>query len=226
MVENDILYFRACHKAGLVKEPFLEIGSAIVEHSLVNNLCRVAQELGLSKTFGTDLEAGPGVDFTADFSLPPDQFKAGWTHGQFQTVAIFNVLEHTYDPITILTNALSCVAPGGTLCVAAPGSWALHDYPKDYVRLLPHWFEEFGQRNGLKIYRDHFCYLSDFGLIPVDQLNIKGQYQFPTYINSTRRSTPFRYWRSRILHRLFNTYGRSHFFPQATIGCVYQVSPA
>jgi SAM-dependent methyltransferase len=222
MVEEDLDYFHGCFQAGLIREPFLEIGSAIVADSLDHNLCDVVRNLGLREVYGSDLREASGVDFTADFGVPVEEFSRIWAHGRFETVAIFNVLEHTFDPITVLRNALFCVRPGGTLCVVTPAVWALHDYPRDYVRLQPHWFEEFGQRNHLEICRERFSFISFMGIVPIDQLKRGNQYQLPTYINSTRRATPIRFWVSRILHRVFNTYGRTQYYTHIGLGCVYR----
>lgn len=223
MVDNDLSYFQLCMNASWVKTPFLEVGSAIVQDHAVSNLCQLVATSGLRPCIGTDLHSGKGVDFVSDFGLQHGDFVQKWTHGVFNTVAIFNTLEHTFDPITVLQNVLSCVAPGGTMIVVAPCAWQLHDFPKDYVRLLPHWFEEFAQLHGLTIVRDRFCFISEFGIMPIDSLRQGSQYALPNYHNSAPHS--YRYWLSRGVHRFFNTYGRSHRLTYSAIGCVYQSAP-
>jgi len=176
----------------------------------------------LSPSLGTDLHPGKGVDFVSDFGQRHADFVRHWTHGVFATVAIFNTLEHTFDPITVLENVLSCVAPEGTIIVVAPSTWPLHDFPKDYVRLLPHWHEEFARLHGLTIVRDRFCHLSEFGILPIDSLRQGSEYALPNYHNSAPRN--YRYWSSRAVHRIFNTYGRSHTLTHSAIGCVYRLA--
>ncbi|MCL4752368.1 MAG: methyltransferase domain-containing protein [Myxococcales bacterium] len=215
MTSNDLEFFRLCFRLGFVRSPFLEIGSAKVQGS-TPNLCEVARSLGITDAVGTDISAGPGVDFTCDFSAPAEEFRSQWARGKFSSVAIFNVLEHTFDPVGVLTNALSCVQPGGHLVVVAPAVWPLHNFPGDFVRLLPNWFEEFARRTHTALVDDAFCWLSQFGVVPVRS---SPDYQLPSYLGA-RQSHTARYFVSRIVHRAFNTYGRSHAFTHAAIGAV------
>lgn len=223
MTGADIEYFKMCFTAGLVKEPFLEVGSAIVQAETELNLCGLARKFGLTEISGTDLQMGNGVDFTTDFALSPDEFKKGWKRDLFETVAIFNVLEHTFDPITIMKNVVACTKPGGTILVIVPSVWPIHNYPKDYTRLLPNWFEELGQQLKLEIDMDRFCFLSEFGLTKISDSETGSQYNLPNYLRAKQGKSTFRFWKSRITHRLFNTYGRSHMFTSTAIGCTYVV---
>jgi hypothetical protein len=220
MTENDIRYFRLCGSRSFVRDRFLEIGSAKVQGASVN-LCDLAKELGVQSTLGVDLQPGVGVDAVADFGTDRNKFLSEWDLGKFSTVAIFNVLEHTFDPITILGNALECVAPSGSLLVLVPSSWPLHNFPGDYVRLMPHWYEEFAKKFGLRIEADLFCWLSPFGITPVRSLLSNGEYCFPTYQNLGQAESPARYWISRFVHKLFNTYGRTHWATHACIGVTF-----
>lgn len=224
MKEIDIVYFKKLFERGLVKGPFLEVGSAKVQEAEVPNLCEISKDMGVKNIVGVDLENGLGVDITFDFSINNREFKDTWKYGFYNTVAIFNVCEHTYDPITVLRNALYCVNSGGTLIVLTPAVWSIHGYPKDYVRLLPDWYEVFGIKNNLVMIRDMFCFLSSFGIQQVDLMNHKSDIGFPSYINSGREQSLFRYWISRIIHKVFNTYGRNHNFTHCSIACVYSVS--
>jgi SAM-dependent methyltransferase len=224
MTENDILYFRLCYQLGLIKSPFLEIGSAKVQR-VMPNLCDLARDLKVEQVRGVDMIPGEGVDFTCDFSVSPEDFHAGWVHGTFATVAVFNVLEHTFDPIAFLHNALHCVASGGTLLVVTPAVWPLHNWPVDCVRLMPHWYEEFARQFGLSLVPDAFCWLSQFGIIKVSNLISQGRggYQLPTFHDLGRSQSIRRYWVSRFIHRIFDTYGRSHSFTHAAIGAAFVV---
>jgi hypothetical protein len=127
---------------------------------------------------------------------------------------VFNVLEHTFDQITVLSNALSCLAESGTLLVVTPAIWPLHNYPGDYHRLLPDWYHQFAELHGLKLVDDHFCWLSQFGIEPIFSFET----EFPTYRSRRIKGSPTRYWMSRIEHRVLNTYGRSHWATHTAIG--------
>jgi len=221
---NDVAYFRMCHELGLVKSPFLEVGSARVQGE-TPNLCVLAREFGTEKVAGVDLSPGNGVDFSFDFSIPSEEFEKKWEHGSYKTVATFNVLEHTFDPITVLRNALHCTADGGTLIVVTPAVWQLHDWPGDYVRFMPHWHETFAFRFGLLLQRNTFCWLSQFGIVKIDDLLDDGRYQLPSFLNSGRRDFPVRYWVSRYAHRIFNTFGRSHTLTHAAVGAAFIKAP-
>jgi SAM-dependent methyltransferase len=143
MTQNDIKYFELCCKSGLAVPRLLEVGSAKVQSGMPN-VCDLAHDIGITDTKGADMAAGSGVDFVCDFSSSSSEFRTTWKNGRFETVVVFNVLEHTFDPLTVFTNALHCLAPGGHILVVVPSIWPLHDYPQDYVRLLPHWFESLG----------------------------------------------------------------------------------
>lgn len=215
MTHQDISYLKLCAKLGLVKSPFLEIGAAKVQGE--HNFCDLARDLGVGKTWGVDLSPGKGVDATFDFSVPRESFRGTWTHGRFATVVVFNVLEHTFDPIGVLANALECVEPGGALLVVTPAVWPIHLFPKDFCRLLPDWYVEFARRHDLTLVREGFLWLSQFGLTAIGD---EARAQFPSYLEEGRGQT-FRYWRSRVLHRVFDTFARTHPFAHAAIGAAF-----
>ncbi len=218
MTAEDIKYFRACFDQGLVHSPLLEIGSR-KNLGETHTFRDVARDLGVASTLGTDLNVGPGVDVATDFSVPTPAFRDQWQHGTFQTVVIFNVLEHTFDPITVLTNALHCVAPGGMLLTLTPSVWPIHSFPKDYTRLLPDWFETFAERNGLELDPRTFSWVSEFGIHPVQQLRDDTGLTLPSF---HQLASPMKSFHSRVIHRLFNTFGRSHQFTYCTLGAGFR----
>jgi SAM-dependent methyltransferase len=221
MTGGDADYFKKCFDLGLIGSPFLEVGSAKVQGD-VPNLCELGSRYGVAQVAGVDLEPGSGVNFTADFSAPAELFGKAWDRGRFATVAIFNVLEHTFDPIAILTNALNCVADGGTLLVLTPTVWPIHNFPRDYNRLLPDWYQEFGARSKLQLQRQAFCWVSQFGIVPVDELRDGDIYLLPTSRSIGKNKAPWRFWTSQAVHRLFNTFGRSHWFTHVALGVAYR----
>jgi len=89
MTYLDLQWFDKCCGTGLLKSPFLEIGSAKVQG--INNLCDLARGRGI-KSLGVDLQKMDGVDHVADFSVPGDEFRRNWVLGNFATVAIFRLV--------------------------------------------------------------------------------------------------------------------------------------
>ncbi len=223
MTELDVLYFDLCYSLGLIGAPLLEVGSGKVHGSGVPNVVDLARSRGIQGAIGADVRPGEGVGIVQDFTLRPEGFSRVWGRGKFATVVCFNLLEHTFDPVAVLINALSCCESGGTLVVTAPAVWPLHDFPRDYLRLMPHWYEEFGRRTGLVLEERVFCWLSSLGIARVGELLRDGQYELPTYRNMGREREPVRYWSSRVVQRLFNTFGRTHFATHAAIGAAYRV---
>lgn len=216
MVGNDYDYFRKCHDLGLVSGELLEIGSAKIEGQS-GNICDLARSMGIRKAVGADLQPGLGVDFAADFSA--ETFQSTWKLGEYDTVVIFNVLEHTFDPISVLRNAAFCLKPGGWILMVVPVVWPIHNFPADYSRLLPDWFREFARRQHLLISPEAFCWLTQFGIVTVGE---KEQNELPSFLNLGKTSHAFKYWRSRIAHKLLDTYGRSHWFGHCAIGAALQ----
>jgi SAM-dependent methyltransferase len=194
----------------------LEVGSAKVQG--IPNLCEIARDLGIKETTGVDISQGAGVDFVFDFGLPPALFEKEWRSGQFATVCIFNVLEHTFDPLTVLTNALSCVEENGTLLVLTPSIWPIHSYPHDFNRLLPDWYLEFSRRNKLKLVDKQFCWLSQFGIEPIER---SSEPTLPGFLTRGQGDSKARYWISKISHKFLNTYGRSHWATHSAIGAAF-----
>jgi len=212
----DLEWFLACHSAGLVRSRLLEVGSAKVQG--LPNLCDAAGTLGITDSIGVDLDSADGVDTVIDLGLSLSQFRERYCLGRFATVCVFNVLEHTFDPYTVLQNAMSCADAGGSLLVVTPSIWPIHNYPGDYNRLLPDWYREFAKRTGLELIEQHFCWLSQFGIEP-----IRRDGSFPTYMSRKARASRIRYWTSRVTHRVGNTYGRSHWATHCAIGAAFAV---
>lgn len=216
MTNLDVEWFNRCHRAGLVKNRMLEVGSAKVQGT--PNLCEIARNLGIESATGVDIDQFDGVDIVFDFGLAPEAFREGWRSGTFSTVCIFNVLEHTFDPLTVLTNALSCVHDNGTLLVVTPSIWPIHSYPHDFNRLLPDWYLEFSRRNKLTLIDKQFCWLSQFG---IETVELASEPTLPSYLTRGQADSRLRYWISRISHKLFNTYGRSHWGTHSAIGAAF-----
>jgi SAM-dependent methyltransferase len=156
------------------------------------------------------------VDVVADFENP-NHLSRFDDIGSFGSVIILNVLEHTFDPIRVLDNALSLVRPGGTMLIIAPAIWPIHDFPFDACRLLPNFYEEYARRRGLFIQPDFFEYVGREKV--TEARNPDGSYRF---LRPARSG--FHHWYSRIVHRILNTTGRGMMHPShLAVGCLFQL---
>jgi len=139
MTPEDVEYVRRLVAAGTIQGPVLELGAGYGGNTSRQQI----QDAGLEyKT--TDLTAGPGVDYAADFEA--DDVTSAFPRADFGSVLILNVLEHVFAPITVLDNALRIARVGGTIVTVTPAMWPVHNYPRDCQRLLPDWYVTFAER--------------------------------------------------------------------------------
>lgn len=59
---------------------------------------------------------------------------------------VLNVLEHVFEPIKVLDNAIALTKAGGHVVTITPCMWPVHNYPRDCQRLLPDWFVTYAER--------------------------------------------------------------------------------
>lgn len=57
---------------------------------------------------------------------------------EFDIILCLNVLEHVYDYETAISNMHRALKKGGTLIIAVPAFYPLHDEPHDYWRFTEH----------------------------------------------------------------------------------------
>jgi SAM-dependent methyltransferase len=214
MIQNDLIFVEKLLKNGIITSPLLELGAGYGGET-----CRDLILENKVQYFGTDMQSGVGVDFVANFEDSPEQVKSVFTSiGEFSTILVLNVLEHTFDPIRVLDNVLELLKPGGICVIITPTLWPLHNYPYDCYRINHNFYEEYCRRRNLQLLTDYFEYIG-FGKIK-DLTDSQNNYQYPLpYALKSKNSILM----SKFVHKLFNTYGRSMFFPShVAVGCVIQ----
>lgn len=213
----DFAYLRHLIGRGLIEGPVLEIGSRTWQGD-DGNAARECRLAGLAWE-GTDIVAGPGVDFVLDI-LDAQAVEA--ISRRWSAVLLFNLLEHVYNPIDALTNAMKLVAPGGVGVVVGPAVLQLHDYPRDYWRPMPDFFLEFAERNGYEVVREALMWTVLDRLVAVDSLSVGDQKKLPSISRPgvlTVWGRPQAYW-SRAVHVVLRTFGREIHHPDCGLGVV------
>jgi hypothetical protein len=200
---GDFVFLRDLLSRRTLRSPVLEIGSRDWNGNTQDDV--VAAGLAWS---GCDIEAGPGVDFILDIF---DEAGVSKQRERWGSVALFNLLEHVYDPPQALAAAISMLEPQGVCVVVSPVVWELHGFPRDYWRPLPDFYEEFAARNGLEI-TDRSWIVGD-ELLPVNA-------RLPGVARGSELWGRGRWLYSRLIHRLANTTGRNTFFPYSAFGVV------
>lgn len=211
MTENDLMYVKRLVDQKKILGPVLELGAGYGGITCRN----IITENGLDY-YASDMYASQGVDYVAD--IEKENIEVVFSSAvKFKTILILSVLEHTFNPILILDNAKKLLAQGGSLVVITPAIWTLHNYPIDCYRILPSWYEQYADSRKMTLDRGCFEYLG-YGVIDSFKDN-NGNYQFPL------PAQRFAYWKSRVVHRIFNTFGRGMVFPShLAIGAVISLN--
>lgn len=194
MTGNDLEYVKNLLATGLIEGPVLELGGGYG-----GTTCReIVQSTGLTYQ-STDIAAGRGVDFVADFEA--DDCAQRFAQNQYGCVLVLNVLEHVFEPIKVLDNAISLLRPGGKVVTITPCMWPIHSYPIDCQRLLPDWFISFDKRRPNVYLLDTVFEFVGYG--PISAFEQGGERHLPN-----PWPTNFGRWYSKAVHKLFNTSGR------------------
>jgi SAM-dependent methyltransferase len=67
----------------------------------------------------------------------------------FDSVCAFHVIEHTPQPSRVMAEAARVLRPNGTLLVAVPFMWGIHEAPRDFYRFTPYALRDLYARAGL-----------------------------------------------------------------------------
>src|SRR6476661_8322682 len=105
MTNDDLKWIAKLLGQRVLQGPVLELGVGYGGGTSKEAIANAGLEY-----VGTDLEATPAVDVVADFERAEDMAKFA-ERGPFGAVLILNVLEHTFEPLRIMDNALSLVRP-------------------------------------------------------------------------------------------------------------------
>lgn len=213
-ISGDFRFLERLIDQKLLRGRVLELGSYNRQGGEYGNAKLTIERGGLSWE-GADIEPGPGVDFTLDV-LDPTQIDG--IDRRWDAVFVMNLLEHVYDPIRALEGALCLVDAGGSLVVAGPTVWQLHDFPADFWRPMPDFFIEFAQRHECEIPTGGLQWIVVDRLIDVETMRRNGQKQLPSAHTAPEVWGRSRAVRSRLIHRVAHTTGRDMFFPYVGLG--------
>ena len=219
-VPGDFAFLEYLIDRQLLRGRVLELGSYNRQGGDFGNAQATMRRRGLSWQ-GADIERGPGVDFTLDIL---DLDEVARITERWDGVLVMNLLEHVYDPIRALEGALRLVSPGGSLIVAGPTVWQLHDFPADYWRPMPDFFLEFARRHGCEVPQDGLRWIVLDRLVEVDRLTTGGQKLLPSTFTARSIWAPTKVVRSKLLHRVGRTFGRDVFFPYVGLGVCVRAS--
>lgn len=208
MTDPDREYLRRLIKDGQVTGPCLELGAQYAELTVREDIVAGGMDY-----VGTDIMEGPNVDVAADFGGSSVSIQSLFApYAPFGTVIIANVLEHTFNPIQVLDNAVSVLKSKGLCITVTPSVWPLHGFPQDYWRINPDFYRRYAGERGIQLLEQYFEYVG-IGPIPAtDNVSLPRP-----------AGRPFRFWKSKIVHRAFNTFGRGMMFPShVAIGAVFR----
>lgn len=115
-----------------------------------------------------NIEAGPGVDIVGDVHDPslvePESL---------DSVIIFNVLEHCYEPWIAVENIYKWLKPGGKCFAMVPSAIRVHATPVDYWRPLPDafsWIFKHYSQQKLYVYGNPITVIASYHGIAVEEL--------------------------------------------------------
>lgn len=123
---------------GCGDKPYLEIFRPHVSEYL-----GIENESTFNKTAATLAGSQPDYLYSGD-RLPFDD-------GSFDTVINVQVLEHTDRPQELIGEMARVLKRGGSLILAAPFSFRLHEEPHDYFRYSPHGLAAMCREAGLAV---------------------------------------------------------------------------
>lgn len=212
MTPDDLDYIKGLLSTGIIKSPLLELGVGYE-----GKTCKELMKSAGIEYFGTDIKPGKNVDFVVNFEEQAEEIVKCFGEKKFGSALVLNVLEHVFEPVKVLDNVFNILRSGGTVIIITPVVWPLHNFPYDCYRFNPDFYEIYSKKRGYQILYEAFEYI---GYGRVRDFMKEGIYQFPLPGRSK-----FNFYYSKLIHKIFNTYGRGMFFPHhLAIGCVIRKS--
>jgi len=98
------------------------------------------------KTIALDIYPYPEVDMVCDLILANPI-----RPGSLDAALLMNVLEHVYDPHTMLASLSKMLKPGGILIAAIPFLVKMHQTPVDFARYTHYALPRLGADHGLEV---------------------------------------------------------------------------
>jgi uncharacterized protein YbaR (Trm112 family) len=114
----------------------------------------LAAESGFGAFIRLDLDPAVRPDVVADCARLP------FADGSLDSVRSDSLFEHMRRPEQTIRESYRVLAPGGVMQVNTPFFFTLHDFPGDYMRLTPQYFEETCREAG---FDEVYCHVYDFG---------------------------------------------------------------
>ncbi len=217
-IAEDMQFLQRAHAAGCVRGSCLEIGSFHVAGTPASDVARTLRAWGLDYV-GADIAPGPGVDVVVDFT-DPARVATLLAGRQFDTIIMFNVIEHVFDPLLLLDTATALLRPGGALLISSPIVWELHRFPRDYWRPSPDFYEDYAGRRGVRLEATLSFYGFHNRLVRVAAFDdASGEHRLPSLATARVGHGALRALWSRAIHRLFNTLGRNHPYTWTALTC-------
>jgi SAM-dependent methyltransferase len=99
---------------------------------------------------GVDLAVGDAAWDYSKLDAVADLTRLPFPDGTFAAALHIVTLEHLPEPGRALAEIARTLAPGGTLLVAAPQDWEIHQAPHDYYRYTRHGLEYLLRQAGLE----------------------------------------------------------------------------
>lgn len=136
------------------------------------------------------LHSNPHIDLEFDISktLP-------FEDGSFDTIICSDVLEHIYNPQSVLGEMVRICSKGGHIMVNTPFTYWIHEEPFDYNRYTPYFYRKFAEDNE-DVRLIEIKTMGGTGAVLADIIGKKLQGKLPTIAKGIQKSVYKKYKKS------------------------------